>query len=100
MKINTPYNTKLRLAKEIVTLYHGREAVEKAEQYYKTRAKGEIPEDWFYDPPNISYLHGWGLSEQDAKTFLRQVIKNGGLKALQLSDKPELEQKFVEFANS
>jgi len=84
-------------AKQFVQKYWSAKYV--AERYLRL-IKGEIPEDWFYDPPNISYLHGWGLSEQDAKTFLRQVIKNGGLKALQLSDKPELEQKFVEFANS
>lgn len=41
-----PRDAKVRLAKEIVTLYHGAEAGEKAERYFvETFSKGHIPAD-------------------------------------------------------
>jgi hypothetical protein len=59
-----------------------------------------IPKDWWYDPKDIRYVHGAGLSEKRAKEVLQSIIETGGKEALQLSDKPELEQLFVEFAYS
>jgi len=41
-----PRDAKVKLAKEIVTLYHGVEEASKAEQYFiETFSKGHIPED-------------------------------------------------------
>lgn len=40
-----PRDVQIRLAKEIVTLYHGKEAAEKAVRHYEVSAKGEIPDD-------------------------------------------------------
>lgn len=58
----------------------------------------DYPEEWLYDPENIRYLHGWGLSEDNAKSLIRQSLEYGGKDGLNLSDKPELEHKFIEFA--
>lgn len=45
MKAANPRDAKLRLAQEIVALYHGKEASETAEEYFvNTFSKGEIPE--------------------------------------------------------
>jgi hypothetical protein len=57
-------------------------------------------EDWLWDPNDIHYLHGAGLPEHRVKQLVRAVIERGGKEALQLSDKPELEHMFVEFAYS
>ncbi len=61
---------------------------------------GRFPEAWLYDPTDIRYLHGWGLSEARVKRLVKAVIDTGGKEALQLSDKPELERLFLEFAYS
>lgn len=61
--------------------------------------EGSIPKDWLYDPKDISYLHGYGLHEMRVKELVREVIEKGGKEALQLSDKPELESRFVRFAH-
>ncbi len=66
---------------------------------YLRLIRGDVPESWYYDPQNISYLHGCGLSESHAREVLREVIAAGGPEALQLSDKPGLLQKFTEFAD-
>jgi tyrosyl-tRNA synthetase len=44
MKAENPRDAKLRLAKEIVTIYHGTEEAEKAQQYFiDTFSKKQIP---------------------------------------------------------
>ncbi len=46
MKAENPRDAKVRLAREIVTLYHGADAAAKAEEYFvNTFSKKEIPED-------------------------------------------------------
>ncbi len=67
---------------------------------YLILIKGDYPDDWLYDPKTIRYLHGWGLPEQKVKTLVRNVIEKGGVRALQLSDKPELERMFLDFVSS
>jgi hypothetical protein len=59
-----------------------------------------IPTAWIYDPNNIRHLYGGAISEKKVKELVRSLIESGGKEALQLSDKPELENLFVEFAYS
>jgi hypothetical protein len=61
---------------------------------------GDVPADWLFDPRQLRYLHGCGLPEARTKELVREVIACGGVDALQLQDKPELERLFVEFAGS
>ncbi len=60
--------------------------------------EGRAPADWYADPTRLRYLHGWGLSESRLREVLRAVLERGGASALMLADKPELERRFVEFA--
>lgn len=60
----------------------------------------DIPEDWYFDPEDISYLTGSGLDESRVKAIVRNIIQEYGRSALHLSDKPLLERKFFEFAMS
>lgn len=64
-----------------------------AEKYLKI-INGDIPQDWLYNPQNIRYINGWGISEENLKKRIRKIIKMGEIKALQLSDKPKLEKLF------
>lgn len=68
-----------------------------AERYLRL-IKGDIPGEWYYDPNNIRYLQGAGLPEQCAKNNIKAIIEYNGIKSLQLSDKPELEKSFKDFA--
>ena len=58
----------------------------------------QIPADWWYDPHQIRYRHGAGMPEERVKKEIRRVISSGGIAALQLADKPELEKSITEFA--
>ena len=65
---------------------------------YLKLVKGDYPDDWLYDPKNIRYLHGWGMNEKSLKENIRAILSKGGREALQLSDKPALEQMYLDFA--
>jgi glycosyltransferase involved in cell wall biosynthesis len=61
--------------------------------------KGDTPEDWFFDPANISYVLGACMPENQTRQSVKSLLATHGKDALLLGDKPELEKKFVEFTN-
>ena len=68
-----------------------------AERYLRL-IDGTAPKEWYLDPQQIRYLHGHGMQEKRVKAVVKSVIEYGGVKALQLRDKPELERLFRAFA--
>jgi len=68
-----------------------------AEKYIRL-IDGDIPDEWLANPNDIVYLHGGGLPEEKVREITRNLILSKGVKALQLSHRPELERAFVEFA--
>ena len=75
-------------------------SAKKVAQHYLMLIDGNLPREWLYDPHNIRYLHGCGLSEAKAKKIIASFLKTGGRKSLCLSDKPELEEFFVQFSSA
>jgi hypothetical protein len=69
-----------------------------AERYLAV-IEGIIADDWWFDPGTLRYVRGVGLTEERARELVRAVLERGGRQALQLGDKPELEQAFADFAN-
>lgn len=59
---------------------------------------GDVPDDWAYDPATLRYTHGHGLSDDQVRDLVGAVVEAGGVTALQLADKPELERRLVELA--
>lgn len=72
-------------------------AIRVAERFLRV-IEGDVPTDWYYDPKDIRFFHGGGVSEAQLTPFLRSYIAQNGREALYLSDKPTVEQTFVEFA--
>jgi hypothetical protein len=65
---------------------------------YLAVLRGEPDPSWWFDPRTIDYVGGVGMNEERARALVRAVIERGGRQALQLADKPILEQAFVDFA--
>lgn len=59
---------------------------------------GTAPDEWFFDPQTIVYVHGACISEERGRNILRSLIEHAGVESLQVPDKPALEKVFVEFA--
>jgi len=61
---------------------------------------GVYPKEWLFDPYKIFYMNGYGLNEELLKEVVNSMISEGGIQSLQLRDKPELEKRFYELAQS
>ena len=83
MKAENPRDAKVRLAKEIVALYHGAEEAAKAEEYFvNTFSKGEIPEDISDAKAEegmklVELIVSLGFAE--SKSEARRKIEQGGV---------------------
>lgn len=73
-------------------------APERVAAGYVRLLQGDIPADWLVDPKANRYVHGVCFSEERAQAIVRGVLAQGGLEALQLRDKPELERLLVAFS--
>jgi hypothetical protein len=99
------------IEKLVVDVAYRRELGAQAQQHVRTHlraeavagrflqlATGTVPAAWTFDPADLRYVHGWGLTEARLREVLSAVLEHGGRAALGLSDKPELEQAFWEIA--
>lgn len=84
-----------RRAREFVTTEWGLEAIG---HRYEQVVLGDVPDEWLFDPGELRYVHGVGLPEDRARRIVAGLIAEGGVVALQLTDKPALERAFVAFA--
>jgi hypothetical protein len=84
-------------AREYVTSRWSRTAI--AERMLKV-ADGSAPTAWFFDPAALRYVEGCGLTRAEARSLVAAVVAAGGSAALCVSDKPDLERRFLEFASS
>jgi glycosyltransferase involved in cell wall biosynthesis len=73
-------------------------ALERIAERYLAVLIGDIPMEWLFDPRDLRYVRGVGLTEERARELVRDVVERGGARALQLEDKPEVERAFLRFA--
>ena len=93
---NRPHREALgQRARSFATLRWSRMAI--AERLLKV-VDGSAPAEWLFDPRELRYLEGCGLSRDQARATVAAVVVAGGPAALCMSDKPELEQLFLDFA--
>lgn len=78
-----------RRARRFVETHWSARAI--AEKYVRI-ARGDVPAEWLVDPREIRYWHGACLPESRARELIGGVVGEGGVPALQLADKPELER--------
>jgi glycosyltransferase involved in cell wall biosynthesis len=60
---------------------------------------GEVPEAWWFDPADIAYVHGVGMSEEAAAAAVAGVLEASGVAGLGVHDKPALESGLVALAS-
>jgi hypothetical protein len=60
--------------------------------------RDDIPAHWWCKPTELNHVVGCGLPESVSRERVAALIRHGGLAALQVSDKPALEQAFAKFA--
>lgn len=60
----------------------------------------DIPEEWWCDPENISYVQGCGLPAARTRSLMQRLIGRFGACALGVDDKPGLKQAMLDFCAS
>ena len=88
---------RLEVGKQAQQFVRSQWTFKKVAERYVRLIEGDVPDHWMYDPKDLRYVYGWG-PEDSIKQAVRDLIEYGGVAALQLSDKPELEKRFIEFA--
>jgi hypothetical protein len=68
--------------------------------FYLRLIKGDVPQDWFYDPYQIRCLHGCRLLEEKAKRIIGIFIAVAGRRAFYLEDKHDLVHLFTASSSS
>lgn len=58
---------------------------------------GEIPEFWFEDPMEIKYLFGWGISKNELKQNMLELIDEFGIESLKISHNNKLVNRYINF---
>ncbi|MDQ3248897.1 MAG: hypothetical protein M3Q45_06760, partial [Chloroflexota bacterium] len=71
---------------------------QKVAQSYLNLINGKMDAAHLTDPHAIRYLHGFGLAEDKLANIINQIVITAGTDALQLTDKPMLEQQILRFA--
>jgi len=71
---------------------------EQVAKRYLQVIEGAAPEEFTFDPNQIRYVQGGGMPESQSKEIIRNMIEQYSIESLCLSDKPELEQRFREYA--
>lgn len=99
-KLISDKSLRLSLGKEAKNFVEKQWSAKEVAKRFLMLIDGNAPSDWIYYPENIRYIHGAGLPDHEVKRNLRSIITTMGKEALQLSDKPELERMFMEFASS
>lgn len=56
----------------------------------------EIPDDWWLDPNDVTYIHGAGQSIEQTRQIVIELVKTYGVSALKLSDRPLLKAEILE----
>lgn len=72
-------------------------SIEVAKRYMKL-ITDDIPDEWWIDPNDISYVEGGGISRKNLQHVISNLIDEYGLNSLNLTHRPELEKAFMDFA--
>jgi len=99
-KLITDRDLRLSLGQRAKDFVERNCTAEQVASRYLRIIKGDIPDNWIFDPYQTRYLHGCGMDEARARHVVKSVIEQYGREALQLSHNPQLEEMFVDFANS
>jgi tyrosyl-tRNA synthetase len=93
---SNPRDVKMKLAREIVEMYHGKEGAQKGEKYFiETFQKGQAPEEVEeIEPEYTEHLIEKGFVK--SKSELRRLLDAGGVKNADTGEKLEEIPDFVE----
>lgn len=84
-------------ARKFVTAYC---SPKKVAENYLILINDNVPQKWFFNPQETSYIYGCGLNKKEVAKNIKKIIEESGTEALELEDKKELQNKFKKLAKN
>lgn len=97
-RLATDEEHRLALGRRARAFVEGTWAPRLIAERYMALLRARPAESMMFDPRTLRYLGGVGLTDERARALVAAVLARGGREALQLADKPTLEDAFVRFA--
>jgi glycosyltransferase involved in cell wall biosynthesis len=97
-RLITDNEYRLMLGQQAKAFVHKQWSAREVARRYVRLIQKDIPQHWWFEPEQLQYLHGYGLTEARIREILRTLVNAAGVNALCLSDKPSLQTSFVQFA--
>ena len=95
-KMITDTKFRLDLGKRAQEFVHKNWSAKVVATKYLNLINGDsFPTEWVYDPQDITYILGCGMPQKQIQKIVKSIIETGGIEALQLQDKPFLEEKLL-----
>jgi len=91
---------RINLGKKAQNFVRNQWSVESVADRYIRLINNDIPDFWYLEHKNIQNVFGGGLTKDKSSKLIKQLIDKYGVSSLQLCHNPDLEKRFVEFANS
>lgn len=92
--VDEKYRLELGLRAKVFADFH--QKPERVAQRFLCLINDSIPPEWIYEPNQINYFFGSGLSENRMKELIHAVVEVGGTEALQLDHNVSLKNKLLE----
>jgi hypothetical protein len=94
-KMATDHDFRLRMGNDAKDFVTNRWSLAEIGNRYKQLFSGAIPDTWWFNPENVEYVHGYGLSEKKLSEIIEGIVTAHGEDGLCLNDKPVLKQKYL-----
>lgn len=95
-KMATDHDFRMKMGSEAQDFVAKRWALTEIGNRYKQLFSEAIPEGWWFNPENVEYVHGYGLSEEKLSEIVEGLVLAHGEAGLGLEDKPMLKRKYLE----
>lgn len=89
---------RLELGSRAQQFVLGRWSSQEVARRYMLLFRGQIPAEWWFDPRQIEYFHGFGLPSHGLAQLVDQLVQRFGQESLCLSDKAKLEGRLLALA--
>ena len=91
-------NYRLNLGNAAKKFVHEQWSADKVAQRYMRLINDDVPNSWWINPYNVTYVYGGGQTEEQTKANIQKLVNDYGKEALKLTDRPDLEKAFMQFA--
>ena len=81
------------VAKACESFVSSRWSVESVAERFLLVVNGTFPRDWYFNPLNVSYIHGSGLEESELLNIWKTGFERFGRRFLNIPDRPDLYSK-------